>query len=372
MALHVPIVGRSVDLRLRVVHDMSHVEIVGFDNDLLDQAASLRAAEWGGTPAQNQAYLNWKYLENPYIGDPLVHFAVHEGALVGMRGSMGTCWEISGGRHVVPHGADLLVHPRFRGRGIARKMLSALVTDLRARGFAASISLAAGSMGAPTSVAAGWELVGNLEVVESPAPWWPRGGTSLATRLHGPVARLLPQLDRVKGLLTNPLEHLPDDPARGVRVMRREDSHDLSAIAGMFAATPRMRHVRDADYFAWRLANPLHHYRALATDDAYAVLEWSGWGVHLVDWRATDSASLLRLLTVALPPCGRLRTWETPFDRVLTTSLITLGRVRAVPRRSSSFVVRTISGSSREAKLDGVSLHRRENWVVHMLDSDAY
>ncbi len=349
---------------------MSEVAIVGFDADLLEEAALLRAAVWGGTPEINGAYLSWKYLRNPYIAEPLVHFAVHAGAVIGMRGSMGTCWELHGRRHVLPHGGDVVVDPRFRRRGIALEMQRAYLEELSRKGLKATISLSTGGMGTPTSVAGGWQVVARLDVLECP-------GTRLPPRARRVGRRAAARLAALTGVgrgspPVNPLASLDDEVGGAIRVVETVAVEELAAIAARVAPSTRLRHVRDAEYFGWRLADPLHRYRALVSQDAYLVLEWSGKGVNVADWRADDARALSQLFGVAVAQLGKVRMWAASVDAELMNTLARFGRLSYDPGPSASFVFRTTAGDPRDAYLGGLDLNEPTSWDLRMLDSDEY
>ena len=82
----------------------------------------------------------------------------------------------------------------------------------------------------------------------------------------------------------------------------------------------RMRHVRNAEYFAWRFRNPLHEYRFLFWDDdglrGYLVMQRylseyvDNWLVNIVDWEASDDR-IRRHLLEAVRRFGRFQRIQT-------------------------------------------------------------
>jgi hypothetical protein len=83
----------------------------------------------------------------------------------------------------------------------------------------------------------------------------------------------------------------------------------------------RIRHRRDAAFFAWRFLNPLHEYRFLFLGEdplsGYLVVQRkvaasSRVRVQIVDWEATDLGALETLLDAAIAIVGRAEivAWE--------------------------------------------------------------
>ena len=269
------------------------VEIVGFDAELLDRAADLRSRVWGDTTEVNRDYLAWKYTRNPYFVEPLVQFATCADDVVGMYGSMGTCWELHGDRHVLGHGGDVVVDPRFRRRGLARRLQQAYIAAMRARGLGFAFSFSTGSMGTPTMVAGGWQVVAVLDTLDCAI-----GPPRVVARGH----RLIRRMRRTSRV--DPLSTVTGDEDGHVELLDIDASDRLARIASLAPTSERLRHVRDEEYFRWRLANPLHRYRVLASQNSFVILESSGPGsrVNLVDWSATGRAVACERAQHRAPP----------------------------------------------------------------------
>ncbi len=366
------VLGRRVRVTARVAS--SRVEIVGFDAELLEQAALLRANEWGGATRVNSDYLVWKYVRNPYIDPPVVQFALRAGHVVGMRGSIGACWESDGARHVIPLGGDLLVERSMRRRGIAGAMQRAAVAELAARGIEASISLSANRYGAASAASSGWVPFAKLDLVEWVAPTAP---ASHARRL---VSRGIDETSRLAHRIRLPLSPRRVSPFRELDVaiesnpngLRRASPRGLAAIAALEAPSPRLRHVRDEEYFSWRLANPLAHYRALASSAAYVVLQWDGYGsfASLVDWRSLESSALDALQREVLGHVRGLRVWSASLDDTLGR-VVDAGQLTESTNSSATFMVRSTGSDERDLE-SAVALASAAGWDIRMLDSDAF
>lgn len=339
---------------------------MGFDAGLLDSAAELRARIWGDPVELNRDYLVWKYLRNPYLTDPLVHFALVGSEVVGMRASMGTCWESGDARYVLPHGGDVMVDARLRGQGILRRLQEAYVVDLPRRGFRMAFSLSGGRQGTPAMVAGGWHVVVVLDEQECRTGRMPSVVRDLSERGHRLARRI------TKAPIRNPLSTLAGDGEAAVRVLEPEAFRQLAEIAERGPASNRLRHVRDEEYFRWRLANPLHCYRALASREAYVILQWAGAPhVNLVDWRAPDTRSLASVLHVAFRQVHAVRVWNIAVDSELRGVLERLGSLRPA-RTAATFTLRTVSDDPRDAYAGPLNLNEASSWELRMLDSDAY
>jgi GNAT superfamily N-acetyltransferase len=358
------------------------VEIVDFDPELLDRAAELHTTLHGGTAELNREYLVWKYLRNPYLVNPLIHFAMRSGELVGMYGTMGTCWELRGSRHVLAYGCELGVDPRFRRQGIARQMQHAHIAELRARGLGFAFSLSGGAMGTAAQVAGGWHVVAMLDELEwlTQTRRWSAVVSRVTERSRRLAGRILSERSRflvqrtLRSLSVNPLSALSGDEDQHVDVLDVDDFDRLADIAALVPPTTQMRHVRDAEYFRWRLGNPLFRYRALASENAYVILQWNPTGrrVNLVDWRASDTHALARVSSVAFRQIGVARVWRVSMDPGLRSTLERLGSLTDVQGSRPSFTMHDVTDDGRGVRLGGLNLTEASSWDLRMLDSDGY
>jgi GNAT superfamily N-acetyltransferase len=366
----------------RVSSSPHEVDIVGFDPELLDCAAELYTTLHGGTAELNHDYLVWKYTRNPYLANPLVHFAMRSGELVGMYGTMGTCWELRGNRHMLAYGCELGVDPRFQRQGIARQLQRVHIDELRARGLGIAFSLSGGPIGTSAQVAGGWHVVAMLDELEClhetgrRSPVFNRvtqRSRSLAGRILSQRSRFLVQRI-LQSRSVNPLSALNGDEDERVEVLAVDAFDRLADIAALVPPTTQMRHVRDAEYFRWRLGNPRFHYRALASENAYVILQWNPTGrrVNLVDWRASDTQALARVTNVTLRQIGVARAWASSLDPEFRSILDSLGSLSDVGGSPSSFTMHDVTDDHRGAHLSGLNLAEAGSWEIRMLDSDSY
>src|SRR5262245_35605196 len=236
-----------------------------------DQIAELQTHLWSGDLAANRAYFEWKYERNPYQREPLVHLALAEGRVVAMRGLCGARWEVGGVPEPLdwPCATDLVVAPGHRNQGLFAKLSRAALDDLAARGSEYVVSLSAFHETRLLSLASGWRSVGSM----APAGRR-RWHAALARRVQGTLARhrlawrfadarpfgapagvAFARLDRIgrRRIGSGGIVSVAQAP-------RPEAMADLVTQLGHDG---RVRHVRDAAFFAWRYANPLQEYRFL-------------------------------------------------------------------------------------------------------------
>jgi hypothetical protein len=282
-------------------------EIVPYAPRFDAQIAELQTHLWCRDPARNAAYFHWKYGENPYFPEPLIRLATWRGRVVGMRGMIGTLWQVDGAdsAHLFPHGDDLVIAPEHRNRRLVSEIMRSLLAEASRRGFPFALSLSAGAVTFVASLAAGWRSAGSFQPVRLKAPP-PR---RLARRVPG-VARLERWL-RVRPA-RDPFARLDREGSRTGPVSLSADPRP-DAMAALVARLPwdgRIRHVRDATYFAWRLRNPFREYRFIFAGgeelEGYLVLHHSradradAERVWIADWEATNETVRERLLATAL------------------------------------------------------------------------
>jgi hypothetical protein len=96
--------------------------IVRYESRYRDGILRLQTHLWGPDLTVNSNYLTWKYEENPYLDVPLIHLALHDDRVVGMRGLWGARWEIglTGKQIVLPCAGDTTIAPKHRKRGLLR------------------------------------------------------------------------------------------------------------------------------------------------------------------------------------------------------------------------------------------------------------
>ena len=345
-------------------------DIVPYSADLDAQIAELQTHLWSGEPALNDAYLRWKYFENPFLRDVLIRVALSEGRAVAMRGLFGAAWEVDGphSRFVLPHADDLVVASQYRNRGIARHVMRATLAAGADRGFPYAVSLGAGSVTLVSSLADGWRAAGSFR-----SAWY----TARPTRGAASSGRtLFDRLDGSAGQSGGPMS-LAAEP-RPV---------DMAALVARLPWDGRIRHVRDAAYLSWRFRNPLHEYRFLFWNDGglqgYLVLQRyrseraDRHCVNIVDWEAASEHVRAGLLRAALAwgRFARVQVWTAGADasqrRLLRAEGFADAEPSSVRTRSSALLVHRLETARPDQtwKLGRRNLLDVEDWDLRMLYS---
>jgi hypothetical protein len=150
----------------------------------------------------------------------------------------------------------------------------------------------------------------------------------------------------------------------------------------------RIRHVRDAQYFAWRFQDPRHAFRFGFWEDAglqaYLVLQkpispnQHRAPINIADWEATSERVLAELLhaVIRLGRFAELMTWSATLPEWTQALLRDHGFEPLVEGSGPtahlrpSVLIRPISDGGRQDKweLGGRRLLDMTNWDVRLLD----
>jgi hypothetical protein len=194
--------------------------------------------------------------------------------------------------------------------------MRAVLDDAAARGHPFVVNLSAGLVTALASLAAGWKRVGAAGPVTRVAPpgalarWSARLGRhseriKRLSRRRGwghSSADAFVRLDRIGG----------GDGVGGSYTLATEPrAEEMSALVDRIGHDGRIRHLRDAKFFAWRYRHPLHEYRYLyhhVSGQMTGYLALRRYRVpgpayvrtDVVDWEATGKAVAAGLLRRAI------------------------------------------------------------------------
>ena len=361
--------------------------------------AELQTALWSPDPALNRAYLEWKYEQNPYAGEPRIYLALSGDELVGMRGFYRSRWE----RGSPATTADVLVADDFvvradhRDRGLATQIMREALIDLRDSGSDYVFNLSGGRVTVLNSLAMGWRSAGPLAAVAR-ATRARRARMVMRRALrrlplawrYADDARLAAGGDRQPFLnVARSLGAHRTAAGVTVRVESRPRPRDMAALVARLAHDGRLRHVRDERYLEWRFRNPrndyrflfvgddrLHGYLALvharASGDAYAP-------VCIADLEADSPGHRAALLdaAIAVGRFSELAAWTATRDPGLCAELARRG-FGPIDRRFASpgdpcVLVRPVDDARLTQRwlLDGTPLLELESWDLRMLYSMA-
>ena len=344
----------------------------GYRPELRAQVLDLQTYLWSPDRAVNAAYFEWKYERNPYLREPLIHLACRDGEVVAMRGFFGARWEAGRpGRAVdAPCAGDLVVAPAHRRRGLVPRLMMFAHADLATRGHALAFNLSAGRATFLASLRTGWRTTTSLEPLER------RVGAVHEPGLLGSAGDPFATLDAAGGSVSGAVE-LAATPRPGA----------MAALVARRPSDGRVRHVRDARYFAWRFGNPLSRYRFLYWYDrrleGYLVLRAAlarERPVSLVDWEG-DSVRVRAALLEAALEWGRfpnMRAWGAMLDGPERDLLERHGfrpPVRSPdrpPSHASTVLVRSFGATGLGAwTLAGRRLLHLASWDLRLIYSDG-
>ena len=394
---------------------MSEYRFEVFKPELLDQVVRLRQELWGGSRSDNIAYFIWRYLENPYLADPLVYVARHQGRVVGMRSMYGTGWVVPGIDHVVilPCAADTGITEQHRGNGLYADLTGFAMAGLGDQGLPYVINMSATPANLITSIMTmGWRKVGSFEpLIRSAIPLsagGPPAATAPVASVATPLVRQLKRSEQLRRVVRkartarrnafgrNPFGEL-DQHLRhagsfsSVEVTSEPRPSVMANLAARFDDPRRIHHLRDETYFAWRYSNPMAtrrwspdrvHRRFLflsaGNDAGYAVLQGDPGGsrVDLVDWTGDEGsfAELLRIAITLIKP-EHLGTWAVtvpaPFKQRLDQSGFVPDGRDSLARRKGLIVKALLSNESDKWTIGNHELLDITNWDLRMIQSDA-
>ena len=341
--------------------------IVPFESIYLDQVLALQQYLWGPDRARNAAYFDWKYVQNPFADEPLVHLALAGDQLVGMRGKLCSRWQAGTPAEELAclSEADAVVHPDHRRRGLFREMTATALDDPRVGRYRFIINLSSNEASSGGYAKLGWQPV--LVFEELHRKERPAFEVLRFSRKVRPFRKLDARMGRRRG---------------AVAVHRVARPDEMSHIVERIPHDGRMRPVRNRDYLAWRFGNPLASYRFLYWEDpeplGYLVLQAEpfryGVRVHIVDWEGVDPHVRSGLLTAAVRWGGfpDLHVWR---EAVPALAGATLEDAGFRPRRKTGFRSRVLLRATDDSDaytVAGVGLMDPDSWDLRLAYSDGF
>lgn len=376
-------------------------EVVRYRPEFAEAVARLHSVHMptGGSDASAR-YLTWKYETNPYIGEPLIYLALHEGEPVAMRGFFGSCWEAGESSIIVPCAADLVVHPAHQNRGLIGKIMQRAFADLRDMDYAFVFSLSGGDVAAMSARALGFKPIARMELLQRlqrlslAFPLWQlrkvaryfANYEALRRRARG----LLALSHTVLGKVHPELGHFDAAVQAGRLGEGIEGGHEpqVDAMADVIARVAQgdgIRHRRDGAYLRWRYASPARNFRFLysrgADLDGYLALSVIQGdavpAIRIVDWEGTTPEVKRKLLKAAIL-VGRFRqvsTWKFGMDESDLEILHDCGlRLQSAPAgvrgQGVTALVKALGDGAKAPTLGDKALLDPQSWNYRMIYSD--
>ena len=348
----------------------------------------LQTALWSPDLTTNSDYLAWKYEQNPYLDEPLIHLALHNEQVVGMRGFCGAKWEIghTGQSVIMPCAGDTTISPEHRNRGLLRQILQFTQTDMALTAFPYILGLSAAAPVYFCALSEGWRVIG---------PY----GTMLRTALirkilkSGRLKNLARRLQRhpsIEKLLSVAAQlRRPHSTLGHIQVTAEPRPEAMASLVERMDRSDKIRHVRDQRYYAWRFRSPLSSYRFFYwqknTLDGFLVLQKSilptAGPTHIVEWAATNHEVLTELLQAAVHHVGfgNIEIWAATLPDAMVDALCEQSFTRVESHLPDTAYRPSILGRclnaamlDREWSLADRTLTNLENWELRMVYSDQY
>ncbi len=370
--------------------------IVPYEAAHKSQVLKLQRHLWGADPALNRAYFDWKYEQNPFLARPIACVALHGDDVVGMRGICGARWRAgrSGASIDLPYTDDLVIAPEHRDRGLARRLIRALVEQAHARGYPFLISLRSGRLTLFSSLAEGYRAIGELRAVvrTSSEPRRLRalrgaaGSWPLLWRLADSSFFYAPSEKRPFLALDRAAHRSSDGGGYSVEVASEPRPAEMAALCSRLPADERIHHERSEAYLSWVFRNPRLEYRYLYAWserlEGYLVLdrvrtEWRvRTRVNVSDWEASRGEVGSRLLAEAVTR-GRfseLVSWTATDAPEVREALSRLGfvplRAEGESRGPIALLHADHGDDAATWTIAGRSALDMGHWRLRMLDQD--
>lgn len=375
---------------------MSDYTLQKYTPDLLEQVCVLQKRIWGSSIELNAAYLQWKYLHNPYIPEPLIYLALFGGRVVGMRAMFGTCWEAGdySDKFVLPCAADTFIEPTHRDRGLFQDLTGFLMSDLKEQGYKHVINLSPSSYNYVVSVLTmGWRPMGSSEVLTRKIPSNFVVAKLIESTSRFRIARKVRKVSRALGVKIRTvarinafahLDHNAETQGHPVSLAREAKPGPMAELIQRHGGDGRIRHVRDRTFFSWRFGNPRGNYRFLYWGEedlrGYMILQNTvGQGhVNIVDWEGSSPEVRSDLLKAALTwgHFRNVRTWGTtlsePVIEVLQQAGFTAaGNTKGSSHRDGQFLLKSLGRHDTSDIHNGRQLFEPGHWDLRMIYSDS-
>lgn len=370
-------------------------EIVRYEPAFKKQVLDLQTHLLSSSLALNSAYFEWKYERNPYLAEPLIYIAVHDGRAVGMRGFSGVEWEagLPPQRFRGLYADDAVVLPDHRRGGLIHKIMAAAFKDLANRGYEYVFNLSAGPAIFHQSLSTGWHSVGYVQLMRwRPLPVsFQKGLGRILRRMplmsHRLDALFLQWMKKRRRSLADIDQDRIKHAFKTIPWIFFEDRPRCAAMADLvkkIGSRGKIRHVRDGEYFDWRFQNPFRRYRFVFYEKAglegYLVLmertsEFADKeALYVVDWEGTNAMVKAELLQAAFSYATNraMYIWSATLAPETTAALNAKGfKMLRQPPEIPAILVRPVRDENLNSDwlLADRQLLDLANWELRMLYS---
>lgn len=335
---------------------------------------ALLSGFWGGDLRTNEAYLKWKYEDNPNTDKALAYVALRDGEVVGFRGYFATRWHIMGDdcETVVLSPGDTFVRSDHRGSGL-------------------SISMGRQAMREYSST---YKVFLNLSSSRASVPGYLKMGfTPLALKTYLNLYSTPGVIKFFVSSLTKSISRREVAPGQigNIIVQKTPRPQDMSeVISSRNNKARRLSLIQNKAFFQWRFSNELRDYlfyyqREENRTTGYLVIRCSpnGHRGYIVDYASVDDISMKKMFE-AVAGAGHfdiLSVLNVNLDEDFLRLLRRIGfRARGLmataekrKRGEWPMLVRTVREDCVEEDwfVGGLDIRRNETWDIKEICSDG-
>lgn len=375
---------------------MSDYTLQQYTPDLREQVCKLQKLMWCTSIERNATYLDWKYLHNPYITDPLIYLALSRDQVVGMRAMFGTYWEAEDytDKYVLPCAADTVINPDHRDRGLFQELTDYAMSDLRERGYRHVLNFSPSYQNYVVSVLTmGWRHMGSSDLQTRKSPLNSMMAKMIESTSRFRITRKVQGISKRLGVKvrtvaqTNAFDRLDrnaDTQGRPVSLSGKSKPGPMADLIQRLGGDGRIRHVRDRTFFSWRFGNPRGSYRFLYWGEedlhGYLILQNTiGLGhVNIVDWEGSSPEVRSDLLQAALTwgQFRNVRTWgatlsEPVMEMLRQSGFTAVGNTKDSSNRDGQFMLKSLVSNDTSNIYSRRQLLDTGHWDLRMIYSDS-
>jgi hypothetical protein len=375
---------------------MGNYKLQMYIPDLRKQVCAFQKRVYHSFTWRHAAYLDWKHIRNPYLEEPLIYVALHDGQVVGMRALFGTCWEAGGskGKIVLPSASDAGIEPEHRDSGLFEDLTSYVMDDLGKRDYSHVLNLSPTPSNYVVSVMTmGWRPMGSagkmIREGNSMGSAVARAPCSSSKTMEAVREARINASRKIKKVLqVNGFVNLDRNVRSGkspLSISRKPRPQSMAELVQQIGGDGRLRHVRDPAYFSWRFGNPRFCYRFLFwggnNPDGYMVVQNKVGHSHvnIVDWEARTPQIRSDLLEAAIK-LGQFRTmgtWGATLPGSAIEALQKAGFTYANATAGSSnghegrLMLKPLGPDVENSCILGRHPLEQDNWDLRMIYSDG-
>ncbi len=353
-------------------------EIIPYNSEFFTEVADLQKYLWPNYESSAQAYLKWKFEDNPLTKKPFAIVALYKNKVVGFNGFFATRWRIGSknDKILMLSPADICVHPDHRKKGLFTAMTMFAVEEYEKTPYKTFIGLSIN-----TSSGAGYNKMG-----------WPKIADRTSMRQYSLIGLINWALISKTG--RNLYKHqIIYGKFGNIEISNKSRPEEMSAVTTkQKPSNNKITLFKDTSFFKWRFQNIRRNYTFYyhlnnGTIDGYVVIETVDCSTsgHIVDYAETGNGVIYELLRCAIAKkhFDILSIWDVNLRKELSQTLkdlnfstkTLLGKIEK--KFPSEFpmlpvFVRPIKKTVKEKDwfIDGIDIRNINNWEINGICSD--